>query len=142
MALATSVSASGSEIINGLLSGFRWTATNLTFSFPDNSIAYGYNGEKSSFEALDPGTIAAVRSALASYAAVSGLVFTELTGVASPLAVLRFADSDAPSTAWSYYPEESEWGGDVWFAAAGTTGQSFDSPTKGGYGNFSILHEL
>ena len=140
----STVSASSSQDINGLLSGVKWATTSLTYSFPTSAADYSYstNGEVSSFGALSAGGQAAVQAILDMYESVTNLSFTALTGAQSGQGDLRFADSDAPNTAWGYYPSLSSAGGDVWFHKSGTYGGYYDTPAKGDYGYFTYIHEI
>jgi Ca2+-binding RTX toxin-like protein len=137
------VTNSGSADIDGVLSGIKWTDTALTFSFPTSTSAYNYNfGETATFGVLSAAAQIAVKfQVLANYAAVSGLTFTEITETSTTHATLRYADSDAPGTAWAYYPDVSDYGGDVWAHKTGTYGAYYDSPTIGSYGYATFLHE-
>jgi serralysin len=139
----SSVTSTGSQDINGLLSGVRWATTSLTYSFPTSASAYNYsfNGEVATFGVLDTDAQAAVRGILAMYSAVANLTFTERTGAQSGQGDLRYADTDAASTAWAYYPSAAEAGGDLWFHKSGAYGGHYNDPQKGDYGYFTYLHE-
>src|SRR5262249_37210174 len=52
---------------------------------------------------------------------------------------LRFAETDKYTTGFGYYPSTSAIGGDAWF---GNSSHYFDSPTKGNYAWFTIIHEI
>lgn len=138
----TSVSATGDQDIDGLLSGVRWNATNLTFSFPSSGSFYGSypNGEPTNnFHAFNATQQDAMRSILSNYSAVINVTFTEMTETSSQHADLRFAYSDSPSTAWAYYPSSTAEGGDAWF---GYSSGWYANPVEGTYAWHSMIHEL
>src|SRR6478752_6259010 len=100
MAGIVAVPRSTDQDVNGLLSGYRWSATSLTYSFPGSAAFYGSeygSGEpKDRFETLNTDQVGAARSALAAIASVTGLTFSEIRESASTHAVLRLAMSDVP----------------------------------------------
>jgi serralysin len=53
-------------------------------------------------------------------------------------AIIRYAESNKPSTAWAYYPSESPEGGDAWFNNAKHV---YDNPVMGNYAWLTFLHE-
>jgi serralysin len=124
-------------------SGIRWAVTSVTYSFPTSasfySPDYGAGSEPTSgFETLNAAQQSTVRAALAMYAAVSNLTFSEIAETSSQHAVLRYAESDLPSTAWGYYPSTSQLGGDIWLNHS--LGR-YDSPTVGTYAYVTFIHE-
>lgn len=129
--------------VPALLSGESWPATKaprLSYSFPDSRDDYGYSGfqnVKAGYAPVTSSLAESLRAGLQSFADVSGLGLTELTGAQDVDADLKFARSTAPETAFSYYPSLLEQGGDAWF---NTT--AFNSPVTGGYAWSTILHEL
>jgi hypothetical protein len=134
-------SPTGDPYVDGVLSGIKWGVTSLTFSFPTDASFYGSgypNGEPDSgFEAFNATQQAAVRAALNMYSAVANVTFTEITETSTQHAVLRYAESDAPSTAWAYYPSAwSESGGDAWF-----NHNHFNNPVAGNYAWVGMIHE-
>ena len=139
----STVAATGSQDINGLLSGVKWATSTLTFSFPQSASAYDYsqNGEVNTFGILSASAQTAARGILDMYESVANVTFTELTDGQSGQGDLRFADTDAISTAWAYYPHESSAGGDLWFHKSGEYGANYDTPGKGDYGYFTYIHE-
>jgi serralysin len=133
----------GDAYTDGLLGGSKWAVSTFTFSFPTQSSFYepGYGeGEPlNAFESFNSTQQAATRSALTMYASVANLTFTETTETSTEHADLRFAMSDTPSTAWSYYPWPTPEGGDAWFN--NSTGW-YDNPRKGDYAYLTITHEI
>ena len=72
------------------------------------------------------------------YSSVANLTFTEVTETSSQHGDLRYAESDAPSTAWAYYPSTSAEGGDAWF---NNSTNWYDNPVKGNYAWLTMIHE-
>jgi len=111
MTAVSTYSPTGNAYVDGVLTGVKWAVSALTYSFPTSGSFYGSgygNGEPSNnFAALNSVQQDAVRTVLASYAAVANVTFTEVTETASTHADLRYAESDAPSTSWAYYPSTS-----------------------------------
>lgn len=140
-ALAT-YSLTGDPYVDGLLSGVKWGVTNLTFSTPTSASYYESNygdGEPNkSFESLNASQKAVLDATLSLYASYSGLKFSQSTETSTQHADLRFSMSDAPSTAWAYFPSTTEEGGDAWF---NNSGGYYDDPVKGNYAYSTFLHE-
>src|SRR3712207_3303011 len=134
MPSTTTFAPTGNAAIDGILGNTKWAVTSLTYSFPTSASYYdsGYgSGEPSdNFGVLNPTQQAAVRSILTAYAAVSNLQFTGITESSSQEGDLRFAMSDAPGTAWGYYPSRASEGGDIWF---NNWSGDYDYPAKGNY---------
>ncbi|HEY8380546.1 MAG TPA: M10 family metallopeptidase C-terminal domain-containing protein [Microvirga sp.] len=143
MPATTSYDPTGNISIDGLLLGTQWAVRNLTYSFPTDASFYGssYGGGEAAngFQAFSPAQQSAVRTILQGYSAVSGLTFTEITETATHHADLRYAESNAPNTAWAYYPSASEAGGDAWF---NSVSGYYDNPLRGNYAWLTILHEI
>jgi serralysin len=148
---STFTTGNGDTNTDALLIGRRWVDPYLTYSF--TSVGVGDYG--TGYPDDDPGTpdILATHSAfsaqqeasavywLAQYDMVSGLRFLELDGAPGAQdedqeATLRFANSQDPGTAYGYYPNSGETGGDMWFNGSG------DNPTLGNYDWHTIGHEL
>ena len=77
--------------------------------------------------------------AFAQFAAVANLTFSEMTETSSSHADLRFAQTDATSTAWGYYPATQAYGGDTWYR---NSGGNYDNPVIGNYAAHTFLHEI
>jgi serralysin len=139
----SSYSPTGNLYVDGVLSGTKWAVNSLTFSFPSDASFYGTgygSGEPSNnFEAFTSVQQAAVRSVLQMYSSVANLTFSEVTETSTQHGDLRFAESDATSTAWAYYPSTSAAGGDAWF---NNTKNYYDNPVKGTYGFHGMIHEV
>lgn len=143
MPSVSTVPRSSDANVNGILGDYKWGTLNLTYSFPTSGSYYGSGygaGEPSTnFGALNATQIQAAKAAFAAYAAVSNLSFTQVTESASTHGDLRVALSDAPATAWGYYPSTAAIGGDAWL---NKSSGYYDSPAKGNYAYMSILHEI
>ncbi len=143
MAATASVSPTGDAYINGLLSGVRWGTNQLTFSFPTSGslygTSYGNSEHVTGFEAFTSVQQSAVRSILDMYSKIINVSFTEMTETTTAHAVLRFAESDRPSTAWGYYPSTGEPGGDTWY---NNSKNWYDNPVKGNYAYLTMIHEV
>ena len=139
MPATSSVARSGNYYIDGLLSGYKWAGLDLTYSFPTLSSQYGSgygSGEPTDgFAGFNNSQAAAVRTVLNSFAAVSNMSVTELTGGGGDL---RFADTAQVPTAWAYGPSTSAEGGDAWFGRS----SNLDAPRQGGYAYMTIVHEI
>ncbi|MEO7221003.1 MAG: M10 family metallopeptidase, partial [Devosia sp.] len=131
MAAVSTVGNSGDADIDGLLSGLRWTSGDLTYSFPTQTSAYSYFVP--GFQAFNTAQQTATETAVANYAAVANLTFTEISGSGT----LRFAESSDPETAYAYYPDSSEIGGDAFFNPF-----DYDAPDQGTYAYLTVLHEM
>jgi len=139
-----SVGTSGNftnQDINGLLSGYAWGTTNLTYSFPTSPLYYGVlygAGEPySGFHSFSPAQQDVVRDALGLISQYTLLTFTEVTESLLTHATLRFADSAVPATSQGSYPSSDPEGGDVWLGNV-----AYETPTKGSYAYSTILHEI
>jgi serralysin len=142
MPAVSAYALTGDPYIDGLLGNVKWDITNLTFSFPAQATFYGTGygyGEPASFSPLTATQKAAVRAVLTSYAAVTNFTFTEITESGTQHATLRFGNSNAPSTAWAYFPSWADEGGDTWFN--GSSGW-YSTPVKGNYAYATVLHEI
>jgi serralysin len=102
MPATATYSPTGDSYVDGVMSGVKWAATSLTFSFPASSDFYGSgygSGEPSNnFQAFNSAQQTATRAALQYYSSVINVTFTKLTETSSQHGDLRFAESDAPST--------------------------------------------
>jgi serralysin len=142
MPAVSAYTLTGDPYVDGLLGNVKWDSANLTFSFPAQAAFYGAGygyGETASFSPLAATQKAAVRAVLTSYAAVTNFTFTEITETGTQHATLRFGNSNAPSTAWAYFPSWANEGGDTWFN--GSSGW-YSAPAKGNYAYATVLHEI
>jgi len=143
MTSTLTVASSSSIYIKALLGDVKWGTNDLTYSFPSYSSYYSgfYGGGEplNRFGAFLGVQKEAARAALKLYASVATLTFQEITETSSQHADIRFARSDAPSTAWAYFPSVSEEGGDVWM---NNSSKIYDAPRKGNYAYATIVHEI
>ena len=126
---------------NALVSGYSWSGSTVTFSFPDSSGDYSYsssNPEPDTYGELNSAQKAAIRAAFDLYASYIDIDFVELNGSSDDNAAIRLAETGETGTAHAYYPfggtQES---GDVWF---NTT--NYNNPEIGTYAYHTILHEI
>ncbi len=89
---ATVVGKTGNDDIDGILWGWKYDHTNLTFSFPTSSAEYSGYAQVNGFEAFSAQQATAVRAILANVASFCGLTFSEVTTAG---AQLRFAEADS-----------------------------------------------
>ena len=134
--------SSGNAYIDGVLGYTAWSGSTLSYSFPSSGSyygpSYGSYENKIGFRAPNARQQSAVRTLLDEVASLTNLSFSKLTESASTHATLRFAMSDGPGTAWSYFPSPSAQGGDVWF---NKSSGDYNKPAKGNYAYIAILHE-
>jgi len=132
--------------IDALLTGSRWDTTSLSFSFTDSIADYGptYSNRAShaaSFQSLNATQQAATRSWLrtsnSGYYMVSMLSPYEVTGASDASATIRLAMSNNPGTAFGYFPNASEEGGDIWLNRL-----DYNNPVLGTYAYHTFGHEL
>lgn len=137
---------SGDRNIDAVLIGSRWTATTLTFSFPDNGDVYGssydsgQNTQHLPFNALQQ---AAARQAFNLVSSYTGLKFVEVAanGPERPDFRLSSTASGNVGSAMGYFPHTVDnLGGDIWF---GRTAQPYyEAPQRGNWGFVTIMHEI
>lgn len=136
-------SPTGNVYVDGVLSGVKWAVSSLSFSFPTSAsfygASYGYGEAKKGFQTFNEAQQAATRDILQHYSSVINVTFTEMAETSTQHAALRFAESNAPGTAWAYYPSTSAPGGDAWFNGAWGM---YDNPKEGNYAWLTLLHEI
>jgi serralysin len=157
-----SQSATGNTNIDGILSGYKWTTTALTWRIPTSAdqydtnpgtagIQYGDTARTSTFLAPTAAMTTATAEILNQmFGAVSGLSFTQ-AAASDTSADMSIGRSTAdPSTnfntAYAYYPTGSGTGlaGDSWYSDAYETfgsGYAYSTPVKGGYAWTTYIHE-
>jgi serralysin len=93
--------------IDGLLSGVAWNLTTITYSYPNSSSDYARrygNGEPSTgFQALNANQRLAVDYAIDQFDSVTAVSFqrTAFGSSNDKSAIIRYAESNKPSTAWA-----------------------------------------
>lgn len=143
--------------INAVLGTLHWapasgqTLTQLTYSFPSVTSSWSYglgeyggasgtNEPMSGFAPLAAAQQDAVRSALAAWATVANLTFSETADAGSSAGTLRFGWTAAQPSglqADAYVPGALQKSGDVWLNAQA----SWDGFFAGSYGYSTLLHE-
>lgn len=141
----STVSSTGSNSIDSLLSGLRWQGQSVSYSFAESGSTFltNYSTSQEPWTGFEPTTEAqraGIRQALSLWSQVANISFTEVSepGVSG---VIRFGQSSAPSTAWAYYPNNTEPGGDVWFGY----NYNYDNPqwtTYADYAFYTMVHEI
>uniref|UniRef100_UPI00358DBECA hypothetical protein n=1 Tax=Sinorhizobium medicae TaxID=110321 RepID=UPI00358DBECA len=108
MPSTTTYAPTGNAYIDGLLGDWKWAVKDFTFSFPTSASFYGSgygNGEpQKGFAALNAAQQTTARAAFDQFSSVAKVSFTEIAERATKHADVRLASSDAPSTAWAYFP--------------------------------------
>lgn len=141
------VAKSGNAFADGVLSGYAWDSSSITYAFPDQRADYGYRGERDKgFAEVNSAVKAAVRWTLdQSYGntandgfSVEGLTNLSISAGNDGSADIRYGESRmANPTAYAYYPVRGEIAGDVWFG----TSKVLDSPKSGHYAFATVIHE-
>ncbi|WP_284734692.1 M10 family metallopeptidase C-terminal domain-containing protein, partial [Sphingosinicella terrae] len=125
------------EDIQAMLSGYRWSASRLTYGFTTSGSQYA-DGDwaeeiSAGMAALSGQQQGAVRTALGQVSNFTNLSFGQ---AANPgLADLRFALSNLPETAYAIYPGPGM-GGDSWYNRT-----DYADPVVGNYEWTAFLHE-
>ena len=111
--------------------------TTVTYSFMTS--VPSYESGVVDFQVFNDTMKAAAESALAKWAAVTNLTFTEVSDSGDG-GQIRFGSNFQSSTAgYAYYPSTSDVGGDVWIA----NNYSYNTaPEEGNYGYLVYLHEI
>jgi serralysin len=143
MPATTTYALTGNAYIDGVLGDVKWAVNEFTFSFPTDAsfygAGYGYGETMDNFGALNAAQQVAARATFAAFSSVAHVTFTEIAETSTQHADLRLAMSDAPSTAWAYFPSTAAEGGDAWF---NKSSGYFSNPTKGNYAYTTFLHEM
>lgn len=135
-----------STSIKYLLAGGKWggglgNPANLTYSFSKLSSFYSYSSQEAVaaniFE-FSTSQKTGMRNALANFAQIAGLVFTEVSDTATSAGDLRAGNSPTSimPTAAAYNPYGHPSAGDMFFGGSGV------SPLNNGYDYQTMLHEL
>jgi hypothetical protein len=145
-----SINPSGVQNVDGILSGYAWASTNLTYSFPNSPVDYWINyapqypdGAANSVTQLTAQQQSEVQRALSLISSYTKLTLTQITeteytsGEGTQHAVIRLANSGAPATSYSFDPGTGVTSGDVFY---GPTGQN---PVMGNFNSGqAIFHEI
>ena len=123
------------------------TGVALTYSFPNGTgwyiDPYG-DGEFDAWYPLTSAEKSAVRAALAEWASVANISFTEVNDGQNLVGDLRFAltDNAYDEAAHAYLPDNSPEGGDVWFLNGEWHTKPNSTVKKGSYDYLTVLHEI
>lgn len=141
---------SSNSNINALLGGTRWGSGNgstvaLTYSFIATGSQFQSNYTSSqeyrNSQSVSTAQKTAIRTALAAWARVANITFTEVSETTSSVGDIRFGifnGLDDDYGAWAYYPDSSASGGDVWYHRNTLT----YNLNPGGYFIQLSIHEL
>src|SRR4029079_8590452 len=141
MTSTVTVATTGNSYIDGLLFGSKWASTSLTYSFPSSASyynTYSSSEPQTNFKAFTSVQQQAATKVLQNYAAVSNLQFTQVTESSATSGTIRYAETDAVSTAYSYFPNSGAVGGDAWF---NNSKHYYDNPLPGNYAYSILMHE-
>ena len=147
MPAISTVTPSGIPDVDFVDSGTKWAVSSLTYSFPTsasfytgaNGAAYGSSEELIGFKPFTALQQAATASIFNMYSSVANLTFTQIAETSTQSADIRLAESNAPTTAWGYYPTTSPEGGDAWF---NNSSGLYNNPVVGDYAWLTIIHEI
>lgn len=140
------VGTSGNYFADGVIYGAAWKGA-ITYAFTSSSEDYNYTSEPlknfapASQQQADSALFALEQSfgsAANDGFSVEGFTRVSISSGSDETATLRFAQSDAPSTAYAYLPGNYEQAGDMWF------GRNYDytNATAGNYAWHTVLHEI
>jgi Ca2+-binding RTX toxin-like protein len=135
----SSAGSTGTQNTDGLISGFRWASTSLTFALAASAASYtdyAIDSEKSSFAAVTGTLATTVRAVMSHISQYTGLTITETSNAS--LANMRVGRTAQTETAHAYLPDGSSYGGDVWIGMS----SDYNAPVRGDYGWMTILHEV
>lgn len=154
MGYLASVGRSADARVSGVMSGFGWAGTSLTYSNPNRASDYGFDywsdndgdgrsAQRDGFRTLSGAQMATVRFALDGNdrpgAGFSVEGFTALdvrsAGPGSGAGDIRLANAADSATSYAYLPGRGI-GGDVWF------GDSGRAPRAGNFDHVTMLHEI
>ena len=140
------VGTSGNYVADGVIYGTSWKGS-ITYAFTKSSEDYNYTAEP--LKNFAPASQQQVDSALFALEqsfggagndgfSVEGLTRVSMSPGSTDTATLRFAQSDAPSTAYAFLPGDYEQAGDMWF------GRNYDytNAMAGNYAWHTVLHEI
>ena len=140
------VGTSGNYVADGVIYGDAWKGP-ITYAFTTSSADYNYTSEPlknfapASQQQADSALFALEQSfgsAANDGFSVEGFTRVSISAGSAESATLRFAQSDAPATAYAYLPGDYDQAGDMWF------GRNYDytNATPGNYAWHTVLHEI
>lgn len=141
------VFSSGSDFIDGVLSGNAWSQNSIEYAFPTSKSSYSYSGYPSGFS-----PISGAQREMAMFAldkqygnkandgfSVEGFTNLAISKGGVKSAEIRLAQTDYQTpTAWGFYPANGSRGGDIWF------GEQFNyrNPIAGNFAAQTMIHEI
>lgn len=141
------VNGTGSDFVDGVISGFAWKGGSISYSFPDSKNDYHYNGERNNhFGTVNDKIKNAAEFILdMSYGskandgfAVEGFTQLKIGHGSDSGATIRYAESSsADPTAYGYFPSAKESGGDIWFGQKA----NYNNAVQGNYDFATVIHE-
>ncbi|WP_306768074.1 DUF4214 domain-containing protein [Bradyrhizobium sp. MOS002] len=140
IAAGNAVAATGNPDVDGLLSGYKWTGTTVTYSFPSSASVYptGYGWSEPN-DGFSPLSVTEQNLVKAIMGQVSALTNLNLVYAGTGSGDIQLAhSSDANPTAYTYYPDGSIEGGDIWFG----TSYNYTAPRTGDYSTLTHIHEI
>jgi len=154
---ASNVALTGTQSVDALLAGIRWTNSSISYSFPGVSASWSTDpitGYGSNTSGSEPWSVSYTplsltqqmyfAAALQQWSNVANLQFTEVRDNATSVGDMRIAFSYQSATAnaqaWSVTPGASAQAGDVWFNSISTS--ATDSWAPGSFSYFTSLHEI
>lgn len=129
--------------LDALLSGVKWDTSSsnlLTYSFIDSANDIGFNPGVTFANAFNSNQRSATADALSLFSDVADLRFEEIgddPGENNANGTLRFADFNGLDTAFGFFPNSFESGGDTAFRDG-----LFENPELGDYAFLTIAHEI
>jgi serralysin len=142
------VTNTGSDFVDGVISGFAWQGGSVSYSFPDSKNDYHYKGAPDhGFGEVGAKVKAAAEFILdTSYGnkandgfAVEGFTNLHISRGTDTKASIRYGESSYQNpTSYAYYPATKEWGGDVWF---GPSNHDNSNAVPGNYEFATVIHE-
>ena len=143
----------GNQGMSSVISySFAWiNGLSAVYTGPDDKAYSTLNEPGATYHyGLDAPQQTSARTALAAWASVANIYFTEVPETTTNVGDIRFAWTSATDTTssggkawgWANYPS-SYWpsGGDVWLSSVSTAAKDSDW-TAGSYNYFSLMHEL
>lgn len=141
-----SIKTSGDALADGVIYGTAWKGP-ITYFFTNsqNDYNYSYEAEKNFAPVTQQQASAALFALDKAFGnsanngfSVEGFTNVSISMGDAETSTIRFAQSDAPTTAYAYVPGKYDQAGDMWF------GREFDytNAEAGNYAWHSILHEI
>ncbi len=146
------ITATGNQLVDGVISTYAWGGRSVTYAFPTLTSDYSSTVETSNnfatiSTAQKNAALFAMEKSFGSAAndgfSVEGFTNLDFSAGSGSSSTLRFAQSDAPETAYAYYPGTWEKAGDIWFGTgyAGTA-NDYRTAEAGNYAWHTLIHEL